>query len=459
MAIYNQPSTNVFLRLQDESIPSTSEGEETYELPLIQAIGAPDDTPLYSIDSRYLHFFVHELPSLLSIDHLFPNAMNQILGMTIGNPALWHSILAVSSYIADKIVDRPPSQTYIHLHHSLPLIQSAIQNMTIDDSHIAAVFLLAYLCLAGGEIASAGRHLDGLILMLEHRGATTAQDDPLINALRRLAIRLDNVRGTTGRTLGIATHKLVTAAPHREWLTKLIPSSNPQAIDWALAEFELEDLANQMIHLNFRARTLRESPTHNPTTDEHELFFRTEVILNELQRWRLRPIFLAAEADENLSRLACLNQEPLPTFLSYPPLPFKNSVYASHMIMFYRLQILGSLIIQPEPGPRPANRLEAAINLCRTFAAYKVLRRRVSSIMIIPLTLAGFVFGETEHPQGIQSLMSVVIVEFEWIAEQLNDIDRMSGLASATVALNAVQTIWRNPQIHFWDIFFQKSDA
>jgi hypothetical protein len=401
MAVYNQPSNNLFLRLQDEPIPSTSEDEEIYELPMIQAIGAPDDTSLYTVDSRYLHFFLQELPSLLSVDHLFPNAMSRILGMTIGNPALWHSLLALSSYLADKLIGRPTSRTYIHLHHSLPLIQNAIQNMTIDDSHIAAVFLLAYLSFAGGEIASAGRHLDGLVLMLEHRGATVPQDDPLINAIRRLAIRLDNVRGTTGRTLGIPTHKLVTAVPHREWLAKLIAPSNLQAIDWALAEFELEDLANQMIHLNLRARALRESATHDLTTDENELLFRAEVLLNELQRWKLRPIFLAAEADENLSRLACLNHDSLPTLLDYPPLPFKNVVYAGQMIMFYRLQILGSLIIRPEPGPQPANRLEAAINLCRTFAAYKALRQRISSTMIIPLTLAGFVLGETEHPQGI----------------------------------------------------------
>ena len=151
---------------------STSEDDETYELPLIQAIGAPDDTPLYTVDSSYLHFFVSELPSILSIDHLFPNALGRILGMTIGNPALWHSVLALSSFLADKIVGRPTSRTYVHLHHSLPLIQSAIQHRTINDSHIAAVFFLAYLNLATGEIASAGRHLDGLILMLEQRGAT-----------------------------------------------------------------------------------------------------------------------------------------------------------------------------------------------------------------------------------------------------------------------------------------------
>jgi hypothetical protein len=51
------------------------------------------------------------------------------------------------------------------------------------------------------------------------------------------------------------------------------------------------------------------------------------------------------------------------------------------------------------------------------------------------------------------------MVEFAWISEQLSDIDQMSGLASATVALNALQMIWRNPQIHFWDIFYQNSDT
>ena len=355
---------------------------------------------MYTVDSSYLHFFIHELPSLLAIDHLFPNAMGTVLSMTVGHPALWHSVLAVTSYLADKIVGRPTSRTYIHLNHSLPLIQSAIQEMTIDDSHIVAVFLLAYLNFASGEISSAGRHLDGLILMLEHRGATVPTDDPLINAIRRLTIRLDNVRGATGRNLAFPTHKLVTSVPNREWLGKLIPSSKIQGIDWAVAEFELEDLANQMMHLNLRARTLRASPGHNPATDEQEILFRAEILMTELNRWKLQPIFLAAEADENLSRLACFSPDTTPMFLDYPPLRFKNVVFAGLTIMFYRLQILGSLIIRPTPGPEPASRFEAAINLCRTYASYASLRERISSTMVIPLIMAGFVLGETEHPRG-----------------------------------------------------------
>ena len=405
MPLYNQPSTNLFLQLQNEPLPSASEDDETYELPLIQAIGAPDDTPLYSIDSSYLHFFVLELPSILAVDHLFPNAMGRILGMTIGNPALWHSVLALSSFLTDKIVRRPMSRTYIHLQKSLSLIQSAIQNRTINDSHIAAVFFLGYLNLGNGEIASAGRHLDGLHLMLEQRGAT---DDPLINAIRRLTIRLDNVRGTPGRSLCFPTHKLETTISPRTWLVKLLDSDKINALDWALAEFELEDLANQFVHLHLRAKSLRSSPTHNPATDEHELLFRADVLLTELQRWKLRPIFLAAEADENLSRLACLGQIlQRSLFLTYPPLPFKNFIYARLLIMYYRLQILGSLIIRPEPGANPPERYDAAINLCRTFASYKTLRKTIPSLMIVPLLFSGLVLGEKDYPQGTLFLLNV----------------------------------------------------
>jgi len=321
--------------------------------------------------------------------------------MTIGNPALWHSILALSTFLADKIFGRPTSRTYVHLHHSLPLIQTAIQTNTINDSHIAAVFLLAYLNFASGEIASAGRHLDGLVLMLEQRYTIDQQDNPLINAIRRLTIRLDNVRGTTGRTLAFPSHKLGPLSSHRDWLVKLIEPNNTSAIDWALAEFELEDLANQIIHLNLRARTLRASETHNPATDEHELIFRAEVLLNELQRWKLRPIFMAAEADENLSRLASLGQDSAPTFLNYPPLPFNNHVYAGLLIMYHRLQILVSLIIEPQVGDDPPERLEAALNLCRTYASYRAARTTMPSTMIIPLVLSGFVLGETDYPKGI----------------------------------------------------------
>src|SRR5262245_41205829 len=97
MKAYNEPQRNIFIQLQDEPIPSDSE-EELSELPLIGVIPPPDDTPLLSVDSRYLHYFVDELPTLLSVDYLYPNLFGRILGMTIGHPALWHSILALSSF-------------------------------------------------------------------------------------------------------------------------------------------------------------------------------------------------------------------------------------------------------------------------------------------------------------------------------------------------------------------------
>jgi hypothetical protein len=457
-AIYNEPAKNIFLRLQEEPIPSNSEDDETYELPLIQAIGAPTDTTLLSEDSSYIHFFVEELPSVLFVDHLFPNALGRILGMTLGNPALWHSVLAVSSFLADKVVGRPTSRMYVHLHHALPLIQSAIRNDAIDDTHIVAVFLLAYLNLTTGEIASAGRHLDGLQLMLEQRATTADDTDPLINTIRRLSIRLDNVRGATGRELAFPTHKLETAVSHRDWLTRLIPQDNLGLVEWAIAEFELEDLANQMVHLHLRARTLRRSPTHNPATDEHELLFRAEVLLNDLRRWKLRPIFMAAEASENVARLDPFGDLGTPSFLHYSPLVLRNVVYASLLIMYYRLELLGSLIIRPQVGPEPVERVDTAVTLCRTFVSFKGLRGKVPSNMVLPLVLAGFVLGENTHPQGMSSFIHALMEEFQWICDQLAEIDRTSGLSSASLAVNTLRTIWRNPGRDPWEIFFERSD-
>ena len=403
MAIYNESAKNIFLQLQDEPLPSNSEDDETYELPLMPAMGVPDDTMLLTVDSSYLHFFIQELPSVLFVDHLFPNALARILSMTLGNPALWHSVLALSSFLADKVVGRPVSRMYVHLHHALALIQSAIKDNAINDTHIVAVFLLAYLNLTAGEITSAGRHLDGLQLMLEQRAATADEKDPLINAIRRLSIRFDNVRGATGRELAFATHNLATRISHHEWLARLIEHDRLPTAEWAIAEFELEDLANQMVRLHLQARNLRNSPTHNPTTDEHELTFRTEVLLNELRHWKLRPIFMAAEATENVARLASLGggDSMTPSFLHHSPLVFSNPVYASLLIMYYRLELLGSLIIRPQVGPEPVERVDTAVTLCQTYASFKALREKIPSVMVLPLTLAGFVLGETTHPLGI----------------------------------------------------------
>jgi hypothetical protein len=456
---YNARATNIFLRIRDEPLPEMTSDEETesYDFPLLPWIGAPDDTPIYAVDPRYLNYFVQELPNLLSIDYLFPNALSCILGMTMGNPALWHAVLALSSYLADNVIGRPTSATYIHLQRSLPLIQAAISNLTIDDSHIAAVFCLAYLCLTMGEIASAGRHLDGLILLLEHREARQTSENALVNAIRRMAIRFDNVRAATGRELAIPTHKLETTIPHREWLAKLIEPDKIGAMDWALAEFELEDLANQILHLNQRAMTLRASPTHNPDTDEHELLFRADVLLDQLRKWKLKPILMAAEAVPTISEIET-ESDDLPTFLNYPPLQITNFVYAKLMIMYYRLVILASLVIYPQIGPQPPERLEAAISLCQTYAAYRALRPKISSVLVLPMAFAGFVLGEIEHPEG-RLVKLKLMVEFEWICRQLTEMETNSGLTAAALAANALRTIWQNPFLPFWDIWFQQTDT
>ena len=49
--------------------------------------------------------------------------------------------------------------------------------------------------------------------------------------------------------------------------------------------------------------------------------------------------------------------------------------------------------------------------------------------------------------------------EFQWICEQLADVDQLSGLTGASVALNALTTIWRTPEMYFWDIFYLKGDS
>jgi len=401
--VFNTASTNIFLRIQDEPIPSKSEDNDSNELPLIKPIGTPADTPVYAVDPRYLHYFLQELPTILSIDYLFPNVLICILGMTMGNPALWHAVLALSSYLADTVAGRPTATTYLHLEKSLPLIQLAISTLTIDDSHIAAVFCLTYLSLASGEIASAGRHLDGLILMLEHRDSTQTGENPLVNAIRRMAVRFDNVRAATGRELAFHSHKLDTTISRREWLPKLLDPDKLDVIEWALAEFELEDLANQVLHLNQRARNMRASATHNPETDEHELLFRADVLLDQLRKWRLRPILKAAETEQNISELDTPINEPPPTFLNYPSLRITNFIYAKLIILYYRLLIIASFVIYPQIGPQPVERQEAAIALCQHYVAYKALRPRISSVVVLPLAFAGFVLGPIEHPQGIAS--------------------------------------------------------
>lgn len=368
-----------------------------FKFGMTQAIRASEDMRLFAGDASYPDFFVLKIPAILGVEHLFPNMAGRILGMSIGNPALWHSILALSSFLVDNTVGRSPSQIFIHLHYSLRLLQCAIQSEDINDSHIVAVLLLSYLNLAMGEFTSTGRHLDGLRLMLERRGRT---DDPILNAIRRIAIRLDNTRGIVRWSLTFPIQNANTGDSDSEWLAKYFEPDRIDAIEWALAEFELENILNQMIHLNIHARSLRLQLMHQSVEKSEDIHSLTRSLLSQLQEWRARPIIRIAEADEIHARATSEGECSSPSFPYGPSFPLKNLIYGRLLIMFYRVQIMGSMILRPKPGPDPPERLEAALSLCQTFASYRVSCQIIPTSMVLPLLFAGLVLGKNNHPQG-----------------------------------------------------------
>jgi len=52
-----------------------------------------------------------------------------------------------------------------------------------------------------------------------------------------------------------------------------------------------------------------------------------------------------------------------------------------------------------------------------------------------------------------------LIVEYEWICKELTEIERTSGLTAAAMAANALRTIWQNPLMPFWEMWFEQTDS
>jgi hypothetical protein len=171
---------------------------------------------------------------------------------------------------------------------------------------------------------------------------------------------------------------------------------------------ELDDLGNRIFRLHLRAESIRgscSSATSGGTCADNnnsnnsnkgktksylknfggkELMLNSQQLAHEIDKWKLKPVIQVAEYTEQLYRQ---QTAPLTTyhgsvqrisdhppcsrknFLHYPCLRFKNPLYACLLLTHSAMTISLSLIVDPKVGPRLTERVDAAVQICRIYAA------------------------------------------------------------------------------------------
>jgi Fungal specific transcription factor domain len=440
----NNPSSPLSQMLmtftEEEQMGMDAEG-----LPVVRTLPIPDDYLVDPEDSHYLRFFVLEMPRVLPYARLFPTAVGEVFYNGIHHTALRHSILSLSSFMADRRAKRPATRAYQHLQKSLRLLQDAISNGNIDDGVLYAVFLMVYFNIVNSDHASSRRHLQGLQSLLDYRQRqvaaertlTTNMGQPLVMPaltmlIRRMAMRLDFVLAIFYARKPIFPH---TEENYRSWIPLAADKNIPDAADWAIAEFALNDILHRAAHLSYQATEMRKAPTYT-TLDELIIAHGSEELTSDLGIWRTRRIIQNAELTEQIAFQKLTPEQKamddVPNrFLHYRPLHIENSFYALLLNQYRSAQLYISLIIHPEQGPKPPDRFECAVDICRTHAALTSLPQKDTTMAteIWALYLAGFGFGRS-YP-----------MECGWIKEQLADIDRQEGYPSAKSASDFLSSI------------------
>ena len=194
----------------------------------------------------------------------------------------------------------------------------------------------------------------------------------------------------------------------RRWVQKLVDYSRPEMIDWALAQFALDDLLTRAIAINKRAIQLRASSGYDADLSEKAIQSEATKLLEEHQAWNERPCVKAAIKQADAEQLIWEEneaewdkEEGSIQFIHYPPLKLSDKLFAAIRIQYYWVLIYITFITDPQPGPYPFERFQAAIDVCRTFAAVGWTPACAVCRVVIGLYLSGLTLGEPTYPTGI----------------------------------------------------------
>ena len=381
---------------------------EMKEIQFANIMPPPDDMQMQPVDSRYLTYFVTEMPRILGSHRFFPTALTTIYRQSMNEPVLRHSILAISSWMADNRQGRTPVYTLQHVQSCLPRIQQAIFHCKISAAHILAVNFLSWLSLVTGDLHATHRHLNGLFLMFVNMRHLTLLGEPYDNTdphlmfLYRTSIKIDNTLAY--RNFPLAYPPLTNHDKyHQQWLRHFI--SNQSDIDLCIASFKLDDFANQICHLHYAARQLRRKrealPMVATAAQEAEIQIRARFIFKEHKAWLSLPEIQPRIQVDNGFPVVGTHEKS--RFLHYPEYQITDPSLAQMLLIHASLGIHLSIVMTGKLGAYPRSRHDDAIQICRIYAAlgaHSTIQKTGQSREINALWLAGLVLGNDCYPAG-----------------------------------------------------------
>jgi hypothetical protein len=381
----------------------------------------PDDFLYEPEDSQYLKFFLdngHTMVRPLGL--FFPCACQRIFRASMEYSRLRQAIIAISMDYSDSSNLHSPKLT----RYLIPFLekQSPDSTKTITvysrDSEIFAIFLILTLTLkhlsSTKDVPSLRRNVKRLYRLFRAAQAdvTHCRREPLSPLLFYIWRQVMRINVTLA--LGVAhipssfpppaLHPNGRVATGYGPIRQFLGSASREFEQWTLAQLELDDIGNRVCRLHLRANVLR-SGKQPDELGERELLLNTQQLVSLNERWRMKPQIQVAEYIEQIHRQGPLTLPPKEKrFLSYPPLRFKNPLYACLLLTHYAIRISSSLILDQRVGPRMPDRVDAAVEICRIYAALGGNHPVGSLTCLASVWWAGLVFDEGTHPDGNDSM-------------------------------------------------------
>lgn len=407
----------------------------------------------WTLDLALLHSLLHFTETspgtAFGFYELFPNATNHFFSLAMENAGLRHSLLALVGVVRDTFSACGPSEFYLsHKAASLNLLQRAISAGQVDEVLMLAVVMQIGTDSTTGNFPAIRRHTHGLYLIYQHLKDKLGNDgvSPSFGALARVIIRMgarsDHV---TARFFDMLPEWPVLTwqdeVQDRAWLTQNMGISKNmalEAIEWALASFEIDNLNHRTYRFAKRSDVYRSS---GDPLAETKILSEYQRLVQCLNAWYQRPIVIQQEELERYARLIAEPSHDAQTlFLWHEPLCIQNSYYMKLVQQWRTCWIYASTIAHPFTGPEPQShkRFSIAVDICRTHASLKM--DTVLSAAWEALYYAGLVFGGTRfYPK-----------ECEWIMERSRGIAKVFYFLVGPVEL--MPTNWEKESVE-WNSF------
>ena len=449
-------------------------------------------------DERYLRLFLERGKTMVKpLGLLFPRACERILRTGMENPRLTHAIIAMAMYYAETVLIRSGSTARLNRYldsfsrktQGIPAVQCVSATSTgVPEAEIYAIFLVLRLTVMRlsktNDIASLRHHvihLYNLFRRAQH-SVTTLNHEPLSPLLLWIWRQTMHINVTFA--LGVdhipalfpppANYVQGRPAQGHGPIRQFLGSDVSRELEaWTLAQLELDDLGNRIFRLHLRANMVRKTRSRDAIKFKEETvcgdkgrakdylqnFGTKELILNsqqlahEIEKWKSKPVIQVAEYMELVHRQQTQSrvgeqQSSSNKFLHHPSLRFKNPLYACLLLTRYAMTISLSLIVDPQVGPRVKDRVDAAVEICRIYAALGGSHPVGSLTCLASVWWAGLTFEPDTKGYSLGWGLEL-IVEARWVRERLADpVHKGQGMRYLT----HLEVVWKKAH-RSWDVW------